>query len=236
MKMAVMQPYLFPYIGYWQLINAVDKFVIFDDVNYIKRGYINRNSILMNGSPYRFTIPIKKASQNRLIMETKLDFDVVAKQKFMQTLSYAYHKAPYYDDVMPILENIIYNQQDDLTQYIYNSFIKICEYLQINTEFCFSSQIQKDNTLHGEEKIIELCKCLQGNEYVNPCGGRKLYNQDNFEKENIQLFFLDTHTDQIVYNQDISGFEKNLSIIDILFFNDVDTIGRFLMEYDLNRE
>lgn len=233
MKIAIMQPYLFPYIGYWQLINAVDKFVILDDVNYIMRGYINRNSILMNGKPHRFTIPIKKASQNKLIMETKLDFDYNAKQKFLQTLRYAYHKAPYYNDVMPILESIILNQQDDLTQYIYRSFVKICEYLQLNAEFYFSSKIQKDNTLHGEGRIIEICKCMQGDIYINPYGGRNLYHHNNFEEESINLFFLEPHMDSIIYDQNNDNFERGLSIIDVLFYNDVKTINCFLGEYDL---
>lgn len=236
MKIAIMQPYLFPYIGYWQLINAVDKFIIFDDVNYIRRGYINRNNILVNGKPYRFTIPVKMASQNKLIKEMKLDFDNMAKQRFLQTIRYAYHKAPYYANVFFLIESIIMNPQDDLTQYIYKSLKDICSYLKINTEFYFSSQIQKDNGLRGEDKIIEICKKLQGDVYINPSGGRELYHQECFNKENISLFFLDAQLDKIVYNQNTDKFEKNLSIIDILFYNDREEIYEFLKKYKLNKE
>lgn len=144
MKVGVMQPYLFPYIGYWQLINAVDRFVILDDVNYIMRGYINRNSILLNGKPYRFTIPIKKASQNKLIMETELNFDLLAKEKFLQTIQTAYKKAPYYEKVMPMMIEIINQQESDLTRFIRFSIEKLMEYLHIQTEILVSSQLEKN--------------------------------------------------------------------------------------------
>ncbi len=234
MKLAIMQPYLFPYIGYWQLIHAVDKFVILDDVNYIKRGYINRNSILINGNPYKFTIPIKKATQNKLIMETQLNFDEQAKQKFLLMLQNAYKKAPYYGDVMPIMEQIINNPEEDLTAYIYNSLIKIAKYLQIDTEFLISSQIEKNNNLRAQDRIIEICKRVQTDVYINSCGGRELYDHESFKKEGMKLLFLDTRGEKVIYNQKNDSFEKNLSIIDVMMFNDIKTIRQFLEEYDLN--
>lgn len=234
MKVAVMQPYLFPYIGYWQLINAVDRFVILDDVNFIMRGYINRNSILVNGKPYRFTIPIKKASQNKLIMDTKLNFGEKEKRTLLTTIDNAYKKTPCYSDVMPLLEEIILDSQDDLTKYIQHSLEVICSYLGIDTKILVSSKIEKDNTLHAQERIIEICKKMQADIYINPCGGRKLYDHEAFEKENMKLLFLDTKSEHIIYEQGQEIFEKNLSIIDVLMFNNVRIIKRFLEEYDLN--
>lgn len=234
MKIAVMQPYIFPYIGYWQLINAVEKFVILDDVNYIVRGYINRNCILLNGKPYRFTIPIEKASQNKLIMETRLNFTQDKKRDFLLTVHNAYMKAPNYDSVMPLIESIINNKERELTAFIKFSFEKIMEYLNIQTEILCSSKIKKGQGLKGEERIIEICKKLGADVYVNPCGGRKLYQKEKFKKENIELLFLDTCTNEIVYRQNQETFEKNLSIIDILFFNKIDDIRFFLDRYCLN--
>ena len=124
MKVGIMQPYFMPYIGYWQLINVVDKFVLLDDVNYIMRGYINRNSILLNGKPYRFTLPVENASQNKLIMDTKLRFAQEKKQDFFKTISNAYGKAPCYRKVAPIIEDIINNSDDDITEYIKYSIQK----------------------------------------------------------------------------------------------------------------
>lgn len=234
MKIAVMQPYFMPYIGYWQLIGAVDKFVILDDVNYIMRGYINRNRILLNGKSYRFTIPIEKASQNKLIMETKLNFTLKEKVSFLQTVSNAYRRAPYYGSVMPIMEDIVYNPQTDLTSFIRYSIEKVMQYLNIHTEILLSSGIEKNRGLKGEVRIIELCKKLGADIYINPCGGRNLYHRDAFEKEHIELFFLDTQSECIVYKQPQQEFVENLSIVDIMMFNAVGEIQNFLERYELN--
>ena len=234
MTIAVMQPYLFPYIGYWQLINAVDKFVILDDVNYIMRGYINRNRILINGQPYMFTIPIKKASQNKLIMDTEINFSDKEKDKFILTLQNAYKKTPYFEEVMPLIEEIIHNQASDLTKYIQFSIEKIMNYLNVQTSVLRSSEIEKNNSLKSEERIIEICKKLDANIYINPCGGRLLYHHSKFEQEGMKLLFLDVKSDCITYSQMQKEFVSNLSIIDIMMFNDVHTIQRFLKEYELN--
>lgn len=235
MKVAIMQPYLFPYIGYWQLIHAVDRFVLLDDVNYIVRGYINRNSILINGEPHKFTIPIQKASQNRLIKDTKLNFQETDKKKFTAMLDNAYKKAPHYQDVMPLIEKIVFQEEDDLTSYIYISIKEIGAYLNISTDIYRSSQIPKDISLKAQERIIEICKKMQADVYINPCGGRELYAHENFEKEGIQLFFLDTRGENITYRQGTGEFKPNLSIIDVMMFNDVTIVRDFLNQYDLNR-
>lgn len=234
MKIGIMQPYFMPYIGYWQLINAVDKFVILDDVNYIMRGYINRNNILLNGKPYRFIIPIEKASQNKLIMETRLSFTLDKKQDFLATVSNAYRKAPYFEDVMPLIEDVVNNPQADLTAFIRYSMETVMQYLDLHTEILLSSGIEKDLKCKGEERIIEICKKLGADTYINPCGGRKLYYKDAFEKAHLQLFFLDTQNEYIVYKQAQQEFIGNLSIIDIMMFNNIEKIQGFLERYELN--
>lgn len=234
MKAGIMQPYLFPYIGYWQLIHAVDRFVLLDDVNYIMRGYINRNSILLDGKPYRFTIPVKKASQNKLIKEMELDFDRSRKDKFLRTLCSAYKKADYYEAVMPVLEEIVNYEEESLTEFIRFSIARIMDYLQIHTELSLSSEIKKKETLRGEERIIEICKRLNVDTYVNPCGGRMLYDHSDFEREKLNLFFLDTQWEKVVYDQKQNMFTKNLSIIDVMMFNDIRTIQMFLERYELH--
>lgn len=235
MKVAIMQPYFMPYIGYWQLMNAVDRFVILDDVNYIVRGYINRNSILLNQKPYRFTIPIEKASQNKLISETRLKFTDDKRQDLLLTIHNAYKSASFYKEVMPLLENIINYYEADLTGFLWHSLEKTMEYLGINTDVLLSSRLDKDQDLKGEYRIIEICRKLNADTYINPCGGRKLYNHDNFAQEGIQLFFLDTEKDVIFYDQGQKDFVDNLSIIDIMMFNDKETIQKFLGQYKLGK-
>ena len=129
MKLAIMQPYIFPYIGYFQLIKAVDKFVLYDDVNFINRGWINRNRILVNGQDSMFTIPLKDASQNKLINEIDVNWDNNWKGKFLKTIEQAYKKAPFYEKILPIIEKTIEVQEVQFNKIIENNLRLICEYL-----------------------------------------------------------------------------------------------------------
>ncbi len=235
MKVGIMQPYFLPYIGYWQLLSVVDIFVILDDVNYIKRGFINRNSILLDGRPYRFSIPVKDASQNRLIMNTKLCFDDREKERFLSRIGYAYGKTTQFSQVYPIIDDIVNNDEVNLTEFIQYSLIAIARYLGITTEIVKSSVLDKDNSLTGQDRIIEICRHLKADTYINPTGGRHLYDEASFNKEKMELFFLDTKHEKIVYPQFDNTFVGMLSIVDIMMFNPVETIQEFLKEYDLNK-
>lgn len=231
MKISVMQPYFFPYLGYLQMFNAADKFVLLDDVNFIMRGYINRNSILINGKANLFTIPLDKPSQNKLIMDTKLNFDSKSKENFLKTLTLAYKKAPYFNDVYPIMEDIINNPETDLTLFIKYSFEKIKEYLGLNTEILLSSEIEKDNSLKAQDRIIEINKKLNATMYINAIGGQELYNRDDFKKVDIELKFIKMK--EIEYKQFKNEFVPNLSFIDVLMFNSIEEVHKLLGEYEL---
>ena len=233
MKIGVMQPYLFPYIGYWQLINAVDKFVILDDVNFIMRGFINRNSILINGCAHRFTIPVQNASQNRLICDTKLKFNSEEKNKFLEKVRFSYKKAVYFAEGYKLVEEIIMNSTDDLTDYIAYSLDCIMQYLGIITPIFRSSQIEKNQELKAQDRIIAICKGLDGDTYINPSGGRSLYSHYIFEQASLKLCFLEPLMGSIAYKQFDNEFVNYLSIIDVIMFNDVASIQRFLTMYEL---
>ncbi len=230
---AVMQPYFFPYIGYFQLIYACDTFVLLDDVNFIQKGWINRNNILLNGQAHLFTIPLDKPSQNKLILETKLKFDSVARQKFLKTIQAAYKKAPQFDAFYPVFENIVLFDDDDLTNYLENSFRKVFDYLGIEKKFMRSSQVEKDDSLKAQDRIIAICKALNTTRYINLMGGRDLYSTDDFSKESMQLNFIQAQLGQCNYKQLSKNFVPGLSFIDILMFNDVSAIGVLLQNYKL---
>ncbi|GFI10144.1 putative protein [Lachnospiraceae bacterium] len=232
MRIAIMQPYFFPYLGYWQLINAVDVFVILDDVNYIKKGYINSNSILVNNDAYRFTIPLEKVSQNKLINETKLNFSSKDKEKFLKTISISYKKAPFFKKAYLIIERSILYDSNDLTDYIKYSIEQVKEYLGITTDIIFSSKIKKDNTLKAQERIIEINKKLGATVYINAIGGRCLYNKADFQRNRIELKFIEMK--KFEYEQFKNNFVPNLSIIDVLMFNSVDSIKHLLNQYTLH--
>jgi hypothetical protein len=231
MKVGVMQPYLFPYIGYWQLINAVDKYVIYDDVNFINRGWINRNNILMNGESKLINLKLSQASQNKLINEIEVFDDSENKEKLLKTIETFYRKAPYFSKVYPMIEDIVDQKDKNLARYIEYSLRQICKYLSIETELIISSSLNKDNTLRGQDKILNICKMLGADEYINAIGGQELYDYESFKNQGIELKFLKSRLTE--YKQFKNEFVPNLSIIDVMMFNEVSNIKEMLLNYDL---
>ena len=223
-----MQPYFLPYLGYFQLIKAVDKYVIYDDVNFIKGGWINRNRILLNGNAFMINLPMQGASPFKKINEIQVGLN---KDKVLQTITHAYRKSPNFNDVFPLISNIILFDNKNLALYISNSIIQIAKYLQLNTEFVLSSEIKKDNNLKAQDKVISICKILGATSYLNAIGGEELYNKTIFAKENINLNFLKTKS--IKYQQYNSEFISGLSILDILMFNSVEEINVMLDYYEI---
>lgn len=231
MKIGIMQPYFLPYIGYWQLINAVDKYVIYDDVNFINRGWINRNRILLNGKDKMITLSLREASQNKLIKEIELANNEKEKIKLLKTISQSYRKAPFYNLVYPLIEEILNFKELNLGKFLENSIKKIAEYLEINTTILISSEIEKDNMLKGKDKILDICKRLGATKYYNAIGGQELYSYEEFKKNGIELNFLKTN--EISYIQYKNSFIPNLSILDVMMFNSKDEIKNILENYIL---
>ena len=229
MKLAIMQPYFFPYIGYFQLVNAVDKFVFYDDVNYINRGWINRNKVLLNDKDHLITVPLAGASQNRKICE----IETHSKQdKLLKKLSHAYHKAPYYKQVWPLVESIINYPTNKINILAAQSVIMVCNYLQINTLFEFSSlDYYNTGQLAKAERLIEICKINNATTYVNAIGGESLYNKEYFSNKGIKLLFL--KPGNIEYKQFHNDFVGHLSIIDVLMFNSISQTRSFLSNHQL---
>jgi len=228
MKVAVMQPYFFPYIGYWQLINAVDIFVIYDDVNYIKGGWINRNRILVNKQEYMLTLPLEKSSPNKLINEITLGRGL---DKLIKTVSMAYRQAPNFDTAMPLFEEIFHNSTSNLAMFLESSIRKICDYIGIQTKILVSSSIDKDNSLRAQEKIIDICMRLKSDQYINSIGGQELYDAITFKEHGIKLEFVQPLP--LAYKQFGNSFIPWLSIIDVLMFNSPQQAYEQLSQYDV---
>ena len=226
-----MQPYFFPYLGYFQLINSIDVFVYYDDVNFIKRGWVNRNNILVNGQSNLFKVPLIKASQNKLINELEIDLQQSWKINMLKTIKMSYKKAPFFDDIFPILENIINYENANLAKYLINSLEKICNLLNLKKTFILSSDLEKNNSLRGQQKIINICNSLNCSTYINAIGGKDLYNKLDFKKNDLNLKFLNPK--DITYSQFNNEYVPWLSIIDLLMFNSKDEIQKFLNNYEL---
>jgi len=235
LKTAIMQPYLFPYIGYFQLINAVDQFVIYDDVAYIKNGWINRNRYLLNGQAKYFTLSLAGASSFRPINLTFIldDEKHKTKEKVLKTLVMAYSRAPFFKAVHGLIAEIILNPDNNIATYNENSIRKVCAYLDIHTKIVMSSVIEKDRSLKAQARVIAVCKNLNTNTYVNAIGGKSLYAKEIFEKNGLELKFLRPHLDRITYKQFGSSFVLGLSIVDLLMFNPSQEARIFLEAYSL---
>ena len=231
MKLAIMQPYIFPYIGYFQLIKAVDKFVLYDDVNFINRGWINRNRILVNGKESMFSIPLKDASQNKLINEIDVNWDTNWKNKFLKTIEQSYKKAPFYAEVLPIIEKTIEIEGGQFNKIIEQNLRLICEYLDIDTEIISSSTIYQNADKKAQERILDICLQEKAHHYINPIGGLELYDKAVFAKENMMMSFIKSKT--VEYKQFKNDFVPWLSIIDVLMFNSKEEINKFIDNYEL---
>jgi len=227
-----MQPYVFPYIGYFQMVNCVDHFVFYDDVNFVKKGWINRNRILSNGEELLITVPLVKASQNRLINEIELFVNENFKAKFILNIENSYQKSPYYADVMPLIREIVNADIPSIGEYSANSVLCVSNYLGLSTKFYFSSTLSPESRgIDRADRLIHICKKLGGSSYVNAIGGVELYSQEYFRRKAVRLSFL--KTSKIEYSQFNHPFVPSLSIIDLLMFNSVDSIKDMLNKYEL---
>jgi hypothetical protein len=224
-----MQPYFFPYIGYFQLVNAVDKFVFYDDVNFIKNGWINRNRILLNNQAKYLTVHLHGASSNKLIHEVGFTDNG---DKLKKTIVQAYRKAPQFSEVWPLIDIVLDYNTEIISELAAFTIIKICEYLRISNSFEFSRQKYSDTiTLRKEERLIEICKRNNSTEYINPIGGTELYEKAEFANHCINLHFLKTNP--IQYRQFSEVFIPNLSIIDVMMFNSIEQIHEMLNKFEL---
>lgn len=230
MKIGIMQPYFLPYIGYWQLVNSVDTFVIYDNIQYTKKGWINRNRFLQNGSDVYFTIPLKKESDYLDVNQRHIseNFD---RTKMLNQIRQAYAKAPYFPEVFQLFEQIVRCEQENLFDFIFHSFLSVYKYLEMETKIIKSSTIDINHELKAEDKVIAICENLHTDTYINAIGGMELYSTQRFRNSNIELKFIKSNN--IVYNQFKNEFVPWLSILDVLMFNSRNEVKTMLKEYVL---
>lgn len=228
MKLGIMQPYFLPYLGYWQLMNAVDTYVVYDDVAYIKGGWINRNNFLVQGNTKLYTFSLENAGSYKLINEISIKDDF---SKFKKLLQFNYVKAPFYKECMELVEKIVSYDTKNLGMFLYNSIKVIADYLEFNTKILLSSEIEKNNKLKGKDKVIHICKLFDADEYYNAIGGQELYDKAEFERNGIKLSFVKTIITP--YRQLKNDFVPGLSILDILMFNSKEKVKELLNDFEL---
>lgn len=228
MKLGIMQPYFLPYLGYWQLMNAVDTYIVYDDVAYIKGGWINRNNFLVQGNAKLFTFSLDGAGSYKLINEISIKDDF---SNFLKLLQFNYKKAPFFKECMELVNKIVSYDKNNLGMFLYNSIKVVADYLDFNTKILLSSEIEKDNSLKGKDKVIHICKLLAADEYYNAIGGKELYDKTEFTQNGIKLAFLKTNIKP--YKQLKNDFIPGLSIMDILMFNSKEQVKKMLADFEL---
>ena len=232
-KIAIMQPYIFPYIGYFHLIHAADKFVFLDDVNYINRGWINRNRIIApdKKTDHLFTIPLEKTSQNKKINEIRLHENFVKwRDTFRKTFEAGYKSAPYYENARAIVFSLLDSTGPgkpiaDLAR----KSVKSCsEYLGLKKEWVDSSSKYNNAELKKGARLIDICKQEDTNHYINAIGGQEIYTKEAFAADGIQLSFV--KSDLKPYRE---PFLPGLSIIDLIAYCDPETLQEQIVSYSL---
>jgi hypothetical protein len=232
MKLAIMQPYFMPYVGYFQLINSVDQFVIYDNIQYTKKGWINRNRILANGKDQLITLPIKKDSDYLDVVQRELSGSWEKdKNKMINIIKSSYSKAPHFEETFELISKCLNNPEENLFKFIYNSIVLINYYLEIKTPIIISSSINTNHTLKSQDKVLSLCKAQNADVYINSIGGVELYDKTIFKQNGIKLNFIKSNP--IKYKQFNNEFVSWLSIIDVMMFNSKEQIQEYLNEYTL---
>lgn len=221
MRLAIMQPYFMPYIGYFQLIAAVDTFIVYDNIKYTKRGWINRNRMLQNGKDVMFSLPLKSSSDSLDVCERELvaDFD---RDKLLNQFKGAYRHALYFEQTFPLIEQIVRYEDANLFRFLHHSIVKTCKHLGLATEIRISSGIAIDHDLKSQEKVLALCEAVGATTYINAIGGMELYSKEVFRERGIELKFIKSLPFE--YEQLGNEFVPWLSIIDVMMFNPIETI------------
>lgn len=255
MKLAIMQPYFMPYIGYFQAIHAVDKYILYDNLTFIKDAWINRNRLLLcNDNITTFSVPLIAKSSYTKILDTRIDNSQKWAQKLLKTIFLNYKKASYFDEVFPLLEEILNNQCVFLSELNVLAIKTIAEFLSIDTviehnvskyisiednlllvdkqDYSPFQYLEKTKPIKKVARVIEMCKAEGATSFINAIGGQSLYNQNEFAMYGIDLKFVQTD-ESLKYKQFSQEFTPNLSIIDVLMHNGKEGTQELLNKYTL---
>ncbi len=225
MKLAIMQPYFVPYIGYFQLIAAVDQFIVYDNIKYTKSGWINRNRILQNGKDVMLSLPLKHDADTLDVRERRLA-QQFRRDKMLNQLREAYRGAPFFDTTYALCERIVGYADDNLFGFLHHSLLQVCRQLGLTTPIRIASEIDADHSLKSEQRVLALCAAVGADSYLNTSGGRELYSEATFRQRGIALQFI--RAKPCLYRQFGAPCVPALSIIDVLMFNEPETIAEWL--------
>jgi hypothetical protein len=232
MSVAIMQPYFFPYLGYFQLVQAADHFVFYDDVMFIKKGWINRNRILMQGNDFLFSIPLEKQSQHKSIRQSTVAYGTEFPSKWLQQIESAYKKAPHFQEVLELIHRVIQENPVSIADLAAKSVMETWTYLGLEQKFYMSSELKTKPDVDRALRLIHITQELGDSHYINAVNGQSLYDKPLFAAQGVQLDFLSPKLQP--YPQGIqSEFMAGLSMIDVLMWNSREEVIQQLKNFDL---
>ena len=236
MKIAIMQPYLFPYLGYFSLIKHTDRFILLDTVQYIRHGWVDRNRILKPDKGWQYIkVPIRKHSRNSSIEDVRISNDQNWKTRILGQLQHYKKIAPHFNQVIDLVEGIFYREYNSIAQLNLISLKSICNYLNLDPSVQFFSKMDLaiENPNAPDEWALNICKAIPGiDEYWNPIGGINLFDKKKYQASSIELRFIEIKLPSYGQRRE-EVFERGLSIIDVLMFNDPDSVNLMLDDFIL---
>ena len=237
MIVSIMQPYFFPYLGYFNLLHSSDVFVLFDDVQFIRRGWINRNRIQLNGEAFTFTVPVAKSSRDTPINQIAVSpehFDEFA-AKFFKQLKTGYGTAPFYDDVVALVRRTMSGPCDSIALLAERSIREVLAYVGIEKDIRRASALAPPASgqhLKGQDRLVHIATAMGANQYNNPPGGRDLYSPEAFADEGIALRFI--QPDLRPYDRP-SPFIPGLSVLDVLMHVPPIDVAQMIALYSVEK-
>lgn len=236
MRVAIMQPYFFPYLGYFDLLYNVDLFIVYDTVQYIRRGWIHRNRILhqlKRGWQY-IIVPTEQTPQKTPIRDVRIKRSFPWQDNILGQMEHYNKAAPHADRISYFVKNCLYSQDTFISQLNVQILVRCAQLMDLNFQYqyCSGLNIELDRERTAEERILDLCEFLEATEYVNLPGGVDLYHPEAFESRNIKLTF--RNLPPFIYSTAQYEFEPNLSIIDVLMWNKPEDIKKYLDYYKDN--
>lgn len=232
MKLAINQPYFFPYLGYFSLIDNVDEFILFDTPQFIRHGWIERNQILKpTGEPLYIKVPLIKHKRETPIIDIQIRNSENWQDKIFAQLVPYKKWAPFYFEVVNLLKEIFSFETDSITELNYHSLTKVCEYIGIKTPIKIWSKMNVEigEVREADEWALKICKALKADTYINPKDGISFFDVKKYQKENINIQFLDFKVEE--YTQLNNEFTPYMSIIDVMMFNDKKSIIEMLSNF-----
>jgi hypothetical protein len=229
MRIALMQPYFFPYLGHFDLLNMVDEWIVFDTAQYMRSHWMNRNRILHPAGGWEYiTVPVRKHPTNTPGHQVEIAMAIDWRNRILRKLQHYRNKAPYYQDVMDFVEECFADVGPNLSETNIRILEKTRTRLGIKTPMRVLSRmdLRLEPVLGPGDWGFEISRLLGAREYVNPAGGAALFDRDQFEKHGIKLTI--QNFSNIAYDCRPYRFEPGLSIIDVMMWNRPEQIKNYL--------